>query len=175
MSFWEKLSLFNGGAGITAILAGVLLIGLSRIPGQKFHKKSYYFAIVTGCFIFTYSIADNRGANLFHPVVYINIIDLLCVTLLTPFAFPEGLKKSLEMLKQNLRDTMIIGFGGVGTYILILFAFTFERASYIVALRESSVVIASIMGFLFLKEKPTPYKVAGIILITSGLFLLKLS
>ncbi len=69
---------------------------------------------------------------------------------------------------------MIIGFGGVGTYILILFAFTFDQASYVVALREFSVVIASILGFLFLKEKPTLFKVAGIILITAGLFLIKL-
>ena len=170
----ETVSL-NGGLGIGAILAGVFLIGISRIPGQKFHKKSYYFAIITGCFIFIYSLADNKGANICHPVVYINILDLICASVLAPFAFPEGMKKSLKMLRNNLRDTIIIGLGSSGTYILILFAFTFEKASYIVALRESSVVIGSVMGFIFLKEKPTPYKVAGILFITAGLFLLKLS
>ncbi len=175
IAFLGETVSFTGGSGIAAILAGVLLIGLSRIKGQQFHKKSYYLAIITGCFIFTYSIADNRGANLYHPVAYINIIDIICVTFLTPFAFPQGFRKSLILLKDNFRDTMIIGFGGVGTYILILFAFTFERASYIVALRETSVVIASVMGFVFLREKPTLFKIAGIFLITSGLFLLKLS
>ena len=170
----ETVSL-NGGLGIAAILAGVFLIGMSRVPGQKLHKKAYYFAIFTGCFIFTYSLADNRGANICHPVVYINIIDLICASVLVPFAFPEGMKKSLKMLKNNLKETIIIGLGSSGTYILILFAFTLEKASYIVALRESSVVIGSIMGFLFLKEKPTYYKVSGIVLITAGLFLLKLS
>jgi len=166
---------FSGGAGITAILSGILFIGFSRIAGQKFQRKSYFFAIVTGCFIFTYSVADNSGVELFHPVAYINIIDLMCVILLAPFAFPEGFRKSLIMVKNNFRDTMIIGLGGVGAYILILFAFTLERASYIVALRESSVVIASLMGFVFLKERPTPYKITGILFITTGLFLLKLS
>ena len=161
-----------GGFGIAAILSGVLLIGLSRIPGH--HNKSYYFAVITGCFIFTYSLADNKGANIAHPVVYINIIDLLCVAALSPFAFPDGFKKSVKLLKDNFRDTLIIGFGGVGTYILILFAFTFDRASYVVALRESSVVIASVMGFIFLKEKPTPFKITGILLITAGLFFIKL-
>ena len=161
-----------GGFGIAAILSGVLLIGLSRIPGH--HNKSYYFAVITGCFIFTYSLADNKGANIAHPVVYINIIDLLCVAALSPFAFPDGFKKSVKLLKDNFRDTLIIGFGGVGTYILILFAFTFDRASYVVALRESSVVIASLMGFIFLKEKPTPFKITGILLITAGLFFIKL-
>ena len=155
----ETVSL-SGGMGIGAILAGVFLIGMSRIPGQKIHKKAYYFAIITGCFIFTYSLADNRGANICHPVVYINIIDLICASVLAPFAFPEGMKKSLKMLRNNLRDTIIIGLGSSGTYILILFAFTLEKASYIVALRESSVVIGSVMGFIFLKEKPTPCKVA---------------
>ena len=170
----ETVSL-NGGTGIAAILAGVFFIGMSRIPGQILHKKAYYFAIITGCFIFTYSLADNRGANICHPVVYINIIDLICASVLAFFAFPDGIKKSFTKLKSNLRDTIIIGLGSSGTYILILFAFTFEKASYIVALRESSVVIGSLMGFFFLKEKPTYYKITGIILITAGLFLLKLS
>ena len=171
--FLNETVSFNGGAGIAAILTGVLLIGLSRVKGQVFHKKSYFLAIITGCFIFIYSIADNRGVNILHPIAYINIVDLICVTALTPFAFPDGLKKSLTLLSSNIKETLIIGFGGVGTYILILFAFTFERASYIVALRESSVVIASVMGFIFLKEKPTLLKITGIVFITSGLFLLK--
>ena len=165
---------FTGGFGIAAVLSGVLLIGMSRIPGQIFQRKSFFFAIITGCFIFTYSLADKRGVSICHPVAYINIIDLICISFLTPFAFPDGFSNAVKLFRANIRNTMIIGFGGVGTYILILFAFTFERASYIVALRESSVVIASFMGFIFLKEKPTPYKISGIILITAGLFLLKL-
>ena len=172
--FLNETVSFSGGFGIASILTGVLFIGLSRAPGQIFHKKSYFFAIITGCLIFTYSLADNRGVNIFNPVAYINVIDLLCVTVLAPFAFPGGIRKSIPLIKANFKETMIIGFGGVGTYILILFAFTFERASYIVALREFSVVIASIMGFLFLKEKPTLFKITGILCITAGLAFLKL-
>ena len=56
-----------------------------------------------------------------------------------------------------------------------MYAFSLSNhASYIVALRECSVILASILGFVVLKEKPTKQKIIGIILITAGLVLIKM-
>jgi len=50
---------------------------------------------------------------------------------------------------------------------------TLERASYIVSMREFSVVIGSFLGFVFLKEKPTVLKIIGILCVTAGLIFIK--
>jgi uncharacterized membrane protein len=164
----------NGGIAITAIYTGVLFFGLNRFIEKKFNTKSYYFAVLSGCLIFTYSISDYLGVKDLHPVVYINIIDLFCMIFLAPYAFHGGFKKSLEHFRNYFRESMIIGFMSAGTYLLILFAFTQEKASYIVALREFSVVIVSIIGFKILREKLNFFNITGIILITLGLFLIKI-
>ena len=45
--------------------------------------------------------------------------------------------------------------------------------SYIIAARESSVVIGAALGFLFLKERLTAFKAIGILAIFGGLALIK--
>ena len=69
----------------------------------------------------------------------------------------------------------LIGLGVVGTYLLILFAFRLEQASYIVAVREFSVVVGALMGAVFLTESLTLPKILGIASIAGGLILVRLA
>ena len=63
----------------------------------------------------------------------------------------------------------------MGTYLLILYAYTLGPISYIIAARESSIIIGAALGFILLKERLTPYKTVGIITIAVGLALIKAS
>ena len=174
----ETVTLTAAG-GIILIISGILSIGISRIRNRPGYSRSfpsrttYYSALLTGVFIFSYSITDKVGVERINPVVFINFVDLIALLFLFPFANREGAAKSIRKAAASLKDTVIIGIGSSGTYILILFALRFERASYIVPMREFSVVIASVMGFIFLKEKVTPVKMAGIVLITLGLIFIR--
>ncbi len=160
--------------GIAAVCAGIIAIGFSKHKNQERDIKSYFIAILTGIFTFIYSVADKQGVQYVNPIVYINITDLIALTPLAGMANRNGFSESIKLIRKNLKETLIIGFGSCGTYLIILFAMRLERASYIISVREFSVVIASIMGFIFLKEKPTLFKIIGIITITAGLVLIKL-
>ena len=48
------------------------------------------------------------------------------------------------------------------------------KASYVTPIRETSIVIGAILGFLFLKEKATLNKIAGILSIVLGVILIKI-
>jgi uncharacterized membrane protein len=78
-------------------------------------------------------------------------------------------------LKGHWKYALIIGFGALFTYLMILYALTLERAGYVSAVREFSIVIGSVFGFVFLKEKVTVNKMSGILLIISGLIFIKLA
>ncbi|MCL2295083.1 MAG: DMT family transporter [Spirochaetes bacterium] len=160
--------------GIAAVCFGIFLIGLSKNKNQTRDIKSYFFAILTGIWIVLYSISDKQGVQYINPIAYINIMDFFAFGALTGLANKNGFANSIKVVKKHFKETLIIGFGSVGTYLIILFAMTLERASYIVSVREFSVVIASILGFIFLKEKATPFKIFGIVCVTAGLILIKM-
>ncbi len=161
------------GAGMAAVVTGIVFIGFARNKNQARDKKTYLAALLTGVFIFIYSLADKQGVKYINPLVYINLIDTAALLFIVKPAHRHGFAESLALVRRFLKETIIIGVGSTGTYIMILFALQFERASYIVSMREFSVVIASIMGFVFLKEKLSLPKAAGIICITAGLILIK--
>ena len=79
----------------------------------------------------------------------------------------------IRSLRTQIRYGVAIGIGSISTYLIILFAFRQGPLSYIAAVREFSVAIGSVMGFLFLKERLTAKKVFGITAITLGLILIK--
>ncbi|MCL2481610.1 MAG: DMT family transporter [Spirochaetaceae bacterium] len=160
--------------GILTVCIGILLISLGKLKNQDNNIKSYFIAILTGVFIFIYAIADKVGVQHMHPVAYLSIVNITALAPLTLMANRNGFSESIKTIRKHLKETLIIGFGSTGTYLIILFAMRFERASYIVPVREFSIVIASIMGFIFLKEKPTPLKIIGIASITAGLVMIKM-
>jgi len=173
--FHETISLF-AAIGIASVFTGIMFIGFSSFRGQRLDKKTFLVALLSGVTIVIYSLTDKHGVAHINPAVYINLINLINLTALAPIAIfvnSGGIKKSFAVFKANFRYAMIIGFGSVGTYLIILYAMTLERASYIVSLREFSVVIGSFLGFVFLKEKPTALKIIGILCVTAGLIFIK--
>lgn len=163
-----------GWSGILLIVFGTIIVGLSKTMTKE-DINSCFFAFLTGITIAAYSLADSRGAGLNHPVICLNMMNITSLLLIYPITFKNGFLRTIQENSNNLCYAPLIGLGTQLTYILILYAFSLSNhASYIVALRECSVIIASILGFVVLKEKPTKQKIIGIIMITIGLVLIKL-
>ena len=170
----EVISAF-AAFGIVAVCVGIVLISLSKTKNQKYNIKSYLFSILAGTFIFSYAVPDKVAVQTMNPMAYICVTDILALTPLAGIANKNGISESLKLVKKHLKETLIIGFGSIGTYIIILNAMRIDkRASYVFSAREFSIVFGSLLGFIFLKEKPTPFKIAGIAIITTGLIMIKI-
>jgi uncharacterized membrane protein len=62
---------------------------------------------------------------------------------------------------------------GFGAYWLILWAYQLSPyASYIVAFRQFSIVIGTVIAFLYYKEGGVVVRLTGALLITSGMVLI---
>jgi drug/metabolite transporter (DMT)-like permease len=170
---FKEIIRLSAAFGIAAVCLGILCIALDKIRNQRFSGKSYIVAVLTGVFTLVYSLADKQGVRYIPPIAYNTIITLAAIIPLGGQANAGGIRESLKLLRKYFKEAVIIGFGCTGTYILILWAMQFERASYIIPVREFSVVIASALGFIFLKEKPTVFKIGGILSITAGIFMIK--
>jgi uncharacterized membrane protein len=121
-----------------------------------------------GATIVAYSLVDKIGVRYTHPVLYIWLMFLIAAIVLTPVlkrCYPDTL---VQMAKQYFGYAVIIGGGSIGTYLMILFAFTVGPVGYIVAVRELSVVFGALAGIIFLKERGTITKIAAICVIVIG-------
>jgi uncharacterized membrane protein len=164
----------NGTIGVISVVAGVLLIG-HKAMNTKTQQKSFFIAVAISMTVLLYSLTDSFAVKHVPLFFYITMLNLITAILVLPFLFKFSKPKLLNVVRHHKFESLLIGGAGTSAYLIILWAFKHASASYIVALREVSVVIASILGLIFLKEEISKRKLVGILLITLGAVLLKWS
>ena len=167
----ESLTLV-GVMGIAVICLGTALLG----AGQRSHRDgwmAYLYALSVGLTIALYSVVDKLGVGIVHPIVYISSISTLAALILFPYIVWRRRLECRHALYQYKTFIGLIGLGSIGTYLMILYAFRLGPASYIVAVREFSVVIGALLGVILLHEQITLKKVVGMAAIVAGIVLVK--
>ena len=171
------------GAGIAAVCAGVLLVGLGHAPrGRHAVRRSVLTALAVGLTVVAYSLTDKLAVTTvwagiapggLHPVVYVCAVFLGPGILMTPYVLAAARPQLGPALRERRRYIAAIGPASLVTYLMILFALRSGPVSSIVAFREFSVVIGSALGIFFLGERLTLRKAAGIMLIAAGMVVVK--
>ena len=133
------------------------------------------FALLVGAMIVGYSIVDKLGVGIMNPVAYIFGLWIFATLWLTPYVFIYKRRELALAWRDYRKYIFIIGTGSLATYLLILFIYRIAQVSYVVALRESAVAIGAVLGFVFLGEKPTGFKIVGISLIVLGMMAIKMA
>lgn len=137
--------------------------------------KSMGLALLVGCTISMYSIVDNQGVKVIDPLTYLFLENSVTVFFSFPYIYKYQYAPIVYALENWKWFILFVGIFSGSAYLLILIAFTQTNASYVVALRETSVVIGSILGFLILKEKFSLLKAFGVVCITFGLIFVKIA
>ena len=169
--------------GISLVLLGVFLFALTR--GRKLSDiwesiKRQKIAFFTGLSMVGYNLVDRVAVQSINPLFLYNLRGMVAISFAIGFLM---LKRGYTF--SHMRDTFrcewkyscIIGYGGFIGYAIILliyYLFAEAKASYVTPIRETSIVIGAILGFLFLKEKATLNKIAGILSIVLGVILIKI-
>ena len=109
-----------------------------------------------------------------NPVLYIWAMFSIAAICLAPIVFLTEPATLREVWKKTKWESGFIGLGSIATYLLVLYAFRLGNVSYAVAVREFSIVIGVALGVVFLGEKLTMRKLAGITAITFGIILIKM-
>ena len=167
----------TGAFGIVLLASGVLL--LSVRPGTKLaalEKRAIVFALITAALISTYTLVDGRGARAAGDGHAYAVAFFLC----------NGAAMGLVGLAQQrreIRDAMSGGWliplgGGMLSFIsywVALWAMTMAPIALVAAVRESSVLFASAIGVIVLKEKLIGARIVAALLVVGGLALIRLS
>lgn len=178
-----------GAIGIGLVIAGILTmhsralrslilqpLGITStsvsLPEQRLGTA---FALLTGLTIAGYSLVDKAGVARVHPVVYGYLIFASMTVLLTPVVLSRMPADARAEWRRNRSTIVVCGVMSLGTYLVILGALTLAQVSYIVPLREVSVLIAAIFGTVFLGEPFDRLRLAGCLCILAGVLTISIA
>ena len=177
----EKLFLL-GAIGIALIIFGIYVLHLQSFSRQSFFvpfkalgSSASRWALCTGGTIAAYSLVDKVGVSLVYPPVYIYLMLFITFILLSPYVLTKERAKLKEEWHINKGAILSTGFLVVFTYMMVLFAFRMSKVSYVVAVREVSIILSAFYGIIWLGEKHAKQKLAGSAFISLGVIFIALS
>jgi uncharacterized membrane protein len=179
----EQVSV-QGVTGILLVVLGVYIINLKQISGQELlapiksiaSVRSTRFAFLTLISVAFYSIVDKIAVAYIHPILFAFFHLFFGMCYYSPYI---AITKNAALIKKEWNSGLVriimAGVIGIAGYSLILIAFTFGRVSYIVGLRQISIVFAVLMGSHVLKEEHKRIRLTGSLIIFAGGFLISLA
>jgi len=151
--------------GVLAVAAGVLLVR-GRLRGGL---AALGVGAVIAATIAGYTVVDRYGIRHANAAPY-----LLLVMLGPAVLYPLGVGRA-RVARALSPVTVLVGAASAGAYLLVLLALRLASAPAVASVRETSVVIATALAAIVLKERVGPARVAGAVLVAGGVALLALS
>ena len=161
---------------LAVIVTSLGIISMSFM-GNKINFKSSISIITVAFTIVAYSMIDGMGARLsMQSFSYLAWVFFIHWSIYSFFViYQQGYKPCIDHVKNNYLKGIFAGSISFLGYSLILWAMTKAPIPYVAALRETSIIFVGIIGYLFLSEKMTIYKILSILTIVIGAILLRLA
>jgi len=166
----EQISLL-GFVGILIVCAGIFLISYSK--NHKFNFSAFILAVSTALLIAIYSIIDGIGVRLsenkFSYIYWMLLLNGVPLLLISIF--------SKEKLLFNLNKNIIVwgipaGILAILSYGLVVWSMQYLEIAYVSSIRETSIVVATLIGFFVLKEKQAKKRITPALLVLGGITIL---
>jgi hypothetical protein len=169
--------------GIIGITVGVALVGLSH-PGQALHHgKAVAFAFANAAIIASYTFVDGLGVRQAGPAVTEVLSYVMWLFVLDGFPYPlllwwrrgpQGRQMLVDYARSRWPLAALGGAASIGSYAIALWAMTRAPVASVAALRETSVLFATVLGTLMLKERFGVQRALGAVVIVGGVMALRL-
>jgi phosphonate utilization associated putative membrane protein len=169
--------------GVVGITLGVALVGLSH-PGQALHHgRALRYALANACVIATYTFIDGKGVRVcvaqggtaWAYVVMLFVLDGLPYPLLVWLRRDApGRRAIVAYARRRAPLAALGGMASLGSYGIALWAMTRAPVAVIAALRETSVLFATVLSVVLLKERFGRQRAVGAAVIVGGVVALRL-
>ncbi len=158
-------------AGIALIATGVVCIGASH----RLRREGLVWALLTGLWIAGYTVVDAQGVRAAPSAASYIVWAFMMygAGIASLFALSRG-KAFLASAATQWRAGLLAGALSLVTYGLALGSFRIGATPRLAALRETSILFATVIAVVFLKERLTRARLAGILSIAAGALVLVL-
>jgi uncharacterized membrane protein len=195
--FSQVYPIARGGGAFLAAIGGIVLLGDHARPwtviailtiacglvilAGRARGPAVATALGVSCAICTYTLLDSEGSRVTeipHSSVIQNIgyglaTAVMTLASLSVFGMATGRTPELRVaLKIDWFRFVLAGIASLITYTLVLVAVRYASVGYVAALRESSVVLAALIGWKFLGEANARRRLTATGVVLTGLVLL---
>ena len=164
------------GIGLGGVLGGA---GARQVPSTGRRRrvpKATVLALLNAVVIATYTLIDGAGARASgEPVTYTAWIFLFTALPMVTIALIRRPHALLTALRTQWWVALVGGLGNVGAYGLVLWAMTKAPVAAVAALRETSILFATIVAITVLREKADRYRIGATVVIAAGAMVLRLA
>lgn len=164
----------QGWLGLALVSGGICLLAVQRGAG-KAPPATIGIAIALGCLIATYSVADGIGVRWSQsPLGYIGWLFLFEAPVPACIAWSRW-RRGGHFAPRVLLAGLLGGIAAGAAYGLVLYVKTFAPLGAVSAVRESSVVLAALIGVFWFGERPARGRLLAAAIVASGIITLALS
>lgn len=164
---------FLGAPTSAAQIIGVALVavGVSVVRGLRGGAswRNVVLALCVGLSIAAYVVVDKEGVRYADPITYGTLI--LGIPGIVAVAFVAARGGAGRLRRAFDWRSALGGVFSIAAYALVLIALTSAPAASVAAVRESSVVIAALLGAVVLKERGGSERVIGSVIVLVGVAL----
>ena len=151
--------------GVALVSAGVLATAL----GRHMDRRTLGWSLLTGTAIALYTVLDAKGVRVAPTapsyIAWAFLIDGGVIG--AAFALWRG-PVFIAAARSQWRPGLIAGALSIVTYGLALWAFRLADIPRLAALRETSILFGVAIAIVFLKERATVARLAGVAVIAAG-------
>jgi drug/metabolite transporter (DMT)-like permease len=164
--------------GVILVAAGVLTLGLTSVgplrrhmrDSEGPHSRDLLLGLAIGVAIAGYTLVDSEGLDHADPLPYLFLIAAVCAVAYNGALVLSG--RASELRAALGWKAALTAAATFGAYAMVLAALELAPAAPVAAVRESSIVIAALMAWLFLGEER---RLAGAVIVAAGVALIAYS
>jgi uncharacterized membrane protein len=164
-------------------VAGALLAGIGALTLQMpalrarggravLADRVTRYALTTALFIAVFTIIDKQGVTHMHPFVYLYVLTAGEFAVIAIRLGRSTVPRAWRELRTNARSVVFTGILAPFSYLMILWVLAASPASYVLGLRQTSIVFGVLLGHFLLGERETRYRLAGAAIIAMGSILI---
>lgn len=173
---------WTGLLGIGLVVAGIYTLHLKvldarglLLPFLSLKERPSQIALLTGLTIGSYSVVDKVGVGYAGPISYLFLTFGVSAIVLLPYMWLAKSRAVRREWRDNRLSILAVGALSLCGFLLVLFALTTSKVSYVSPVREISVVFGAVLGALVLREPFARVKMIGSVLIFAGIVLISLA
>ena len=173
--FRERLTIV-GWISVACIVVGIALLQVPaftidaiRSSIARLNGKTVAYSLAAAFSAAVYTVWDKRAVQTLAPFVYFYGYTLLVAVLYVVFVWRRERSAEIARVWQMHRSSIVqVGIFNTVTYLLVLFALRSGTSSYVIALRQLSIVWGALLGYFVLGESlPAPKRV-GLATLVAG-------
>lgn len=167
----ERLSLAET-VGVLIAAAGICALAFATSPETRLSLKGFLFATGTAATIAAYTVSDGIGIRLSDSPM--GFIAWLFVFELPVVAFTAARRRGNLLVALSLERWKFAGcaLSSVAAYAIVIYVSAYAPLAMVSAIRETSVVMAAVIGVSVLGERPWQQRVGTASIVALGVVLL---